>query len=858
MTTERMDELLDRITDDMQRAPEALGAGIEDDALARAWERIAPEAGAGDFSGEARVLGCEEIQALLPAFLGGDLKKERELLIEDHLRSCVPCRRARRELEEGPAVLVEATEPARRARPVWHWAAAAAVLLALAVVPFLLIRQGAFADDAMELAEGSLFVLDGDRARAVEPGEVLDWGAELRTPRGEGAVVALPDGTRVEMRERSRLAASQSRGGTTLDLRGGNVIVEAAKQRNGRHLFVSTDDCLVSVVGTVFAVNDGTKGSRVSVFEGEVKVEQAGRDDVLRAGDQVTTSERVARVSLDREIEWSGNRERHLALVREIAALDRELAALPRPSARYGSALLESMPAGTVVYAAFPNLTETWQTGLARLTQRVASEPALSGWVAEGELDEVHGLLVRILDLGRDLGEELVVAGWHDGTGEIAGPVLVADALAPQALVAALDQELAASGDTSIRRVDDPFDPALPQDDGLLIYVSDRHLIAAPGASALAGAAAALSGQVPTFHGEDLYQRIADRYRDGVESLVAVDLGSMIQSEADAEDRERLDRLGISSTEHLILEQWGDGESTRRQAVVSFTDARRGLASWLAAPAPMGSLSFVSPEATSAFAVVFRRPEELFTDVLAALTAEERSEVERKLAEMEAEHGWNVQEDLFRPLGGELAFALDGPLAPTPAWKLVVEVYDPNGLQAGLERVVGDLGTRMAAAGEGTVSLTPGDSGLWTLVRTRPEGGTTEVVYGYFDGYLVAGPSAALVDRARRYRESEVNLLTSARMRELLPADAQTNFSALWFHDFSAVTEPLGGLIDGLGSSMEMDDATREALAQIQEGMGPSLAWAYGEEDQILVGSNSPRSPLAWLGWLAAQGAHGG
>jgi hypothetical protein len=518
------------------------------------------------------------------------------------------------------------------------------------------------------------------------------------------------------------------------------------------------------------------------------------------------------------------------------------------------------MPATTVIYAAFPNLSDTWQTGLARLTERVASEPALAAWVADGELDEMRTILERLLELGDYLGEELVVAGWQGGAAEVVGPVLVADALAPQALAAAIDQEIAAGDEVSIRRVEDPYDPSLGDAQALLVYVSDRHLVAAPSAEALSEAAAALSGQAPTFLGSDLYARIADRYRDGVESLVAVDLGALIAANvgSDAEARTRLDRLGIASTEHLILEQWGDGESTRRQAVVSFRDTRHGLASWLAAPAPMGSLSFVSPEATSALAVVFRRPEELFAEVLAALTDEERAEVEGKLAEMEAELGWSLEEDLFQALGGELAFALDGPLAPTPAWKLVVEVYDPNRLQAGLERLVGDLSVRLAAEGEGTLELVAGTDGLWSLTRARAEGGTTEAVYGYFDGYLVAAPSAALVDRARRYRQSEVNLLTSPRLLELLPADAQTNFSALWFYDLSTVTEPFGGLVSGLGDAMEMDDATRDALGQIQEGIGPSLAWAYGESDQIVVGSSSRRSPLAWLGWLAAQGGGAG
>ncbi len=83
------------------------------------------------------------------------------------------------------------------------------------------------------------------------------------------------------MKDRSELYLTKNGQGTTIHLNRGNIVVEAAKQKDGQ-LFVETGDSLVSVTGTVFSVNNGTKGSRVSVIEGEVKLNHAGSDRVLR------------------------------------------------------------------------------------------------------------------------------------------------------------------------------------------------------------------------------------------------------------------------------------------------------------------------------------------------------------------------------------------------------------------------------------------------------------------------------------------------------------------------------------------------------------------------------------------------
>ncbi|HSM14521.1 MAG TPA: zf-HC2 domain-containing protein, partial [Thermoanaerobaculia bacterium] len=95
------DELLDRAvaaTRDEPLDPETLRAATE-----RVGRRLRAAAAETEDAEEHRIHGCEGFRALLPAWRAGALAEPKRLLLEDHLRECVPCRRARRELERGPA-----------------------------------------------------------------------------------------------------------------------------------------------------------------------------------------------------------------------------------------------------------------------------------------------------------------------------------------------------------------------------------------------------------------------------------------------------------------------------------------------------------------------------------------------------------------------------------------------------------------------------------------------------------------------------------------------------------------------------------------------------------------------------------
>src|SRR5262245_42847159 len=140
-------------------------------------------------------------------------------------------------------------------------------------------------------------------------------GETIRSSGG-GAVLALADGSRVEMRSESELVFERAEDGIRIRLGRGSIIVNAAKQRTG-HLYVQTKDMTVSVVGTVFMVNADDGWSRVAVIEGEVRVQQGATDTNLQKGDQVATSLAIAPAPITEEIGWSRNAEQHRALLQQ-------------------------------------------------------------------------------------------------------------------------------------------------------------------------------------------------------------------------------------------------------------------------------------------------------------------------------------------------------------------------------------------------------------------------------------------------------------------------------------------------------------------------------------------------------------
>jgi uncharacterized protein (TIGR03435 family) len=206
-------------------------------------------------------------------------------------------------------------------RPIRVIAAVAAAAILIVVVASSR-WPGADSLGRVEAADGSLYSLAGDTRRLLRQGDSIGLDEVLRSNGGAGAMLALADGSRVEMRSQSELSLARADDGVRIRLGTGDIIVSAAEQRDG-HLYVQTKDMTVAVVGTVFLVNAAEDGSRVAVIEGEVRVREGALEKRLRPGEEVSTSPVLAARPLREEIAWSRHADAHLAI---LAAFEKGMA----------------------------------------------------------------------------------------------------------------------------------------------------------------------------------------------------------------------------------------------------------------------------------------------------------------------------------------------------------------------------------------------------------------------------------------------------------------------------------------------------------------------------------------------------
>ncbi len=800
----------------------------------RVWANLSEHAAAPAFE---TIRGCADVKALLPQYRAGELAASRELLIDAHLRECASCRREN-ESSSTPKIAPWTHELERPQGNYLRWAVAAVALIALSFGGYFL-REAVISGPAGMRAsvvsfEGSLFKVGTADDTALRPGDEIKEGEMVRTGGGSRAMLRLRDGSMVEMNERSQFGVAMSRKDTTINLDRGKIIVQAAKRKAG-HLYVATRDVKVAVTGTVFSVNSGIKGARVSVIEGEVHVAADGVNSVLHSGDQVST-EAAGPVPVKQEIAWSQNADQHLALLAEFAHLQNKLAAVQLPGLRYQSKLLPLLSPDTTLYAAIPNLGDAVQQGNQLFQQELQESPILKQWwdhVQSGKGSAEYSRLIEYIhDLSQYVGDEIVFSVALDG--REASPLAIAQVQRP-GLKQFIEQEAAKESQGTHIHVFDQSGigsaKAQPKHDQLLVLVGPDFVAASVDLGALQRFNSALQQGSGGFAGSGFGQRMSAAYQQGAGFLFGANLQVMAAHHAanhpGAQHNEHFQQTGFADAEYLVAERKDISGQVLNQAQLTFNGPRRGLASWLAAPAPIGGLDYISKDASAAAALVSKSPSQMLDDILNI--AGEHAQAD--MTKGESELNIRFREDLADTLGGEVTLALDGPILPTPSWKMVLEVYNPGRLQSTIQQLLTDLNNHVKDPSR-RVSISQESSGGVTFytIHFVDSSKPAEVNYAFVDGYMIVAPSRALVMNSIAIHQNGNSLARSTGFRSLLPQDQHTDVSAVLYQNLAPVVGPV---------MQQLTPQQLSSLQQLAAESKPSVVCAYGDRDAIRVASNS-------------------
>ena len=792
MTNQDFDHLLNSIREDTPSA----------DTIEAAAQRVHEKLGTAGPNGL-----CSQFRADFEAYRAGTLPDARRMLLEDHLHSCVACRREYSGTGASVVTMPKRTPIAiRRA----GWAAAAAVVIgSIGIAGYAFSPRidralaAAGPRGTVESVNGTLVLVSGSTTTMLAAGAAIDEGQEIRTGKASRAVIRLRDGSRVEMDERSDLELNERWSGKTIRLARGSVMVEAAKQRRGR-LEVATADSLVSVKGTIFGVSWGFKGSRVSVVEGEVKVDHAGAFQLLHRGQQATTGTSMALTSVESDIAWSQNAAQYLAMLGDFALIQKQIDQIPAPGLRYSSRLLDRVPANTVVVAAIPNLSQTLAEATSIFEDRARQSASFAQWWNGAESMAIRQAVDRARAVSDYLGDEILVTAPVQGS-----PVVLAEVRR-----AGLNDYLNQIGFTDPRAFE-----------GNLVAI---------GATAVP--------PVGTFPASPLGVRLLESYRNGAGLLLAANMEQIVAQNVPTTNVPNPAAItGIDNLRFVVAESKTYLASPVNTASMTFAGARHGLASWLASPGPMGSLEYVSPQATFATSFVTRDPRQLLTELLTA-AAPAASEV---LNTIQQNAGFSPLDDVAASLGGEATIAIDGPLLPIPSWKIALEVDNPSRLQFAIEQAVASIRLQAPDSGIALTNQNVNGRTFYTIASTKP---ALEVDYVFVDGYLLAGPSRGLLTSAIDGRASGMTLPRSDAFRAQLPVDAHTDFSALAYYNLGSAVGPI---VDQLTATGLLTPELQKQVSALTSNRKPTLVYAYGSTDQILVGS---RNSITGLGLDALSG----
>jgi hypothetical protein len=513
------------------------------------------------------------------------------------------------------------------------------------------------------------------------------------------------------------------------------------------------------------------------------------------------------------------------------------------PAARGKSRLLPLLPESTMSFAAFPNYGDAANQALKVFRQELQESTVLRQWWQHGEVatvgPKVEDSLEKFYQLGQYLGDEVAVSGTMEGREP--NLLIVAEIRKPglKKFLQQMTAELAGKS-KSAARVLEPQELAAmkgkPTAGELMILVRPDYVVGALDLAMLRNFNARLDRASRGFVATPFGHRIEQGYAGGVTILGAADLQKILSQVplGTKQDQLPFQRSGFADMKYLVWEHNSVAGQAVSQAELSFIGPRRGAAAWLAKPAPLGSLDFVSPKAILAATMVLTSPAKVFDDVKDLSSASNPNAL-AGIAQAEQTLKLSLREDLLNCLAGEITLELDDVAPPRPEWKAILKVSDTKHLQQTLSSLLTTTQFRAEYFKEGGVTI--------STVSIPSAQTPLKIGYAFMDGYLIVGSGGETVADAIRLHATGASLGKSKKFLAALPPGHSAEASAMLYQDPIAMASlKLRTVAPGIA----------ESLSQMAGEGVPGLIALYGEESAIREASQSGQFDVAAVLIVAA------
>jgi len=790
------------------------------------------------------ISSCDDFQKLIPAYIAKELSEARMLLVQDHTRSCVPCRRFLQDTKASkkPAAVQFDRVPEKKHNFSLMWKVAASILLfSLAGLGYRAFHLNSWftPEASIKIVEGSFYSLSNNQLVLMPHSSVLSYGQEVRAPRDSNATFELEDGTMVEMARRSIFKVEQSEDGVAINLLAGKAIVEAADQHD-KHLYVNTPDCQVSVKGTVFSVNSGPKGSRVTVFDGEVHVKKGKTTAVLKPGSQFTSEKSLKHTPLKREVAWSESKKLQPFLKTLHGATAQLEADLALEGTRYSSQLLPLMPGNTRIYGAVPNIGEGTVEIIKTIEDQLKKYPdiqkALTGKGPYTMNVKVNEALDMLSLLSSYFGSELAFSVYGTDAQSLQAPLFLAESSGKEGLEDFIRTELTRLGSVSgvedlnpgdhLVFINDP-QTAVAVEDTLYIWLHEGIYAASIDIEALRSLQQYIdSGQNPEFINNPFYQTLDELYQTGLSVVFGLDVSEFIPED---DEHDVLKESGLAGLDDFIFLKRAATLDSSFEANFTFKDSRTGFAAWIAEPSPLESLSFISPEVTAFASISLINPEFMMNDLLNNM---KYNDIVKDIMDSDEADIMDLLQDLAVALGGEITIALDGPILPEPHWKIVAELYNAALFKSAVDEIIVFMNDREDLE----LSRETSEFNGLEVSEIRSQKYGWNFYFTEIDGYLLVVPNLSLLDQTQKNRKFNLSIAASEKFISLLPSDSYNEFSGLIYQDLGRIFNAPLKLLSGASQDQ------KEKIKMLQATMTPKMVYMYADRDRISMAATGGES----------------